>query len=125
MKYYCRKYNGIISEVFYIEDNEKIYIPDAIEITKEQYDIFCSPTPEELLINKKRKIRNERYIYLKAFDIYKTNVYYGIETETTEEHDEIISWYNQILNITNISIMDIDNEITFGNIPKKILRYLQ
>lgn len=60
-------------------------------------------------------LRSEREEILRAFDIYKTNVLYGIEQETEEEKVEIINWYNELLDL---------NSSAFDNISAKITRYL-
>ena len=77
---------------------------------------------EELVYDKEKEnehiksiLRSEREEILRAFDIYKTNVLYGIEQETEEEKVEIINWYNQLL--------DLDGS-AFNNISAKITRYL-
>ena len=61
------------------------------------------------------KLRSQREPLLKAFDVYKSNVYYGIEEETEEEHKEVVSWYKDLLDLK-------DN--AFTNIPERVNRYL-
>lgn len=62
-----------------------------------------------------RRIRSD---LLNAFDIYKTNVLYGIETETDEEHREILTWYQLMLSLPeDISI--------YKKTPRKIKHYLR
>ena len=58
-------------------------------------------------------LRAERALILPAFDIYKTNVIYGIEEETNKE--EMISWYQDIL--------DLKRE-AFENIPEQVQKYM-
>ena len=58
-------------------------------------------------------LRELRVNILKAFDIYKTNVIYGIEEDTNKE--EILAWYQQIL--------DLEQE-AFNNIPEQIQKYM-
>ena len=60
-------------------------------------------------------IRQLRKPLLEAFDIYKTNIAYGIEVETDEEKEHILAWYNNLLD---------KNVDALRNIPNKILRYL-
>lgn len=60
-------------------------------------------------------IRQLRKPLLEAFDIYKTNIAYGIEVETDEEKEHILAWYNNLLD---------KNVEALRNIPNKILRYL-
>jgi hypothetical protein len=59
--------------------------------------------------------RSMRVPILSAFDIYKTNVTYGIDTETEEEKEEILEWYINILRLERVA---------FENVPNKIRRYL-
>ena len=65
--------------------------------------------------NLKSAKRSLREPLLKAFDIYKSNVNYGIEIETIEENSEIVYWYRKLLDL---------EESALENIPKKIARYL-
>ncbi len=67
---------------------------------------------EELRINN---LRTKRSVILEAFDKYKINVYYGITIETTELKEQILEWYQQLLDL---------NEEAFNNIPKAIKYYL-
>jgi hypothetical protein len=60
-------------------------------------------------------IRQLRKPLLEAFDIYKSNVSYGVETETEFEKNEIMSWYRDLLD---------KNENALKNVPLKIKRYL-
>lgn len=61
--------------------------------------------------------RKMRQPLLKAFDVYKTNVEYGVVEETAEEHEAIIAWYK--------SILDLDQHaLTATSIPSKIAKYL-
>ena len=61
-----------------------------------------------------RRIRND---LLLAFDIYKSNVFYGIEKETTEEHEEIMNWYQSMLDLP-------DTEAEYKSTPDRIKQYL-
>ena len=60
-------------------------------------------------------LRKQRERLLKAFDIYKTNVKYGIEQESEEQHTEIVVWYQKCL--------DLDYE-AINNPPVEVVRYL-
>lgn len=60
-------------------------------------------------------IRQLREPLLKAFDIYKSNIAYGVETETETERTEIMLWYQDLLD---------KKETALINIPTKIKRYL-
>ena len=52
---------------------------------------------------------------LRAFDVYKINVQYGIDLENEQEHNDILLWYDGILNLDDNSI---------NNIPDSIKKYL-
>ena len=72
----------------------------------------------ELLNRAKNNVvvlRQKREILFKAFDIYKSNIEYGLITETDEAHQRIASWY--------LLALDLDyNAIT--NYPPELDRYL-
>ena len=59
--------------------------------------------------------RSKRKLLLRAFDIYKTNVQYGIEDDT--QRDAILYWYQALLDLEDWAF---DENL----IPKKIRRYL-
>lgn len=65
--------------------------------------------------NSAQVLRQERARVFKAFDIYKQNVAYGVEQETQEKHNEIISWYNACLNLDRHAI---------ENVPSEVAKYL-
>ena len=44
-------------------------------------------------------LRGKRKPLLEAFDIHKTNISYGVETETEEERQVIITWYQSVLDL--------------------------
>lgn len=60
---------------------------------------------------KANAIRQLREPLLDAFDIYKTNVQYGIETESKEQHNSIISWYQRLLNLDESALRDVPTPI--------------
>ena len=61
-------------------------------------------------------LRQLREPVLKAFDIYKSNVYYGVIGETAEEHDEIMAWYKDLCDLQPNAIK---------NVPEKIKKYMR
>lgn len=69
-----------------------------------------------------KQARQMREPLLKAFDIYKTNVSYGIETESETERDEILAWYNALLNLP--STVTANREVALPETPEKIRYYL-
>ena len=60
-------------------------------------------------------LRRKRTPLLEAFDKYKSNVYYGIETETADERSVLLEWYRGLLDLSVDSIK---------NVPEKIKYYL-
>ena len=67
----------------------------------------------EILDTAKRQLREP---LLAAFDIYKSNVYYGVVTETEVEHYQILYWYQQLLDL---------NEYAFTNVPTAVAKYVK
>ena len=65
--------------------------------------------------NSPEVLRARRKKVFKAFDIYKENVNYGLITETAEQHDRIVEWYEACLEFDPNAI---------NNIPIEITRYL-
>ncbi|MBQ9103540.1 MAG: hypothetical protein IJY57_00435 [Clostridia bacterium] len=59
--------------------------------------------------------RSLREPLLKAFDIYKSNVAYGVVVESEEENEKIKKWYNSLLDL---------NESALKVIPSGIKKYL-
>lgn len=49
-------------------------------------------------------LRTLRAPLLDAFDVYKSNVYYGIITETDEQHAEIVAWYHDLCDLKESAI---------------------
>jgi hypothetical protein len=60
-------------------------------------------------------IRQLRKPLLEAFDVYKSNIAYGVETETESERLIIMTWYKKLLDKDKTALV---------NIPQKIQRYL-
>ena len=60
-------------------------------------------------------LRNQRARLFKAFDIYKSNVEYGVVPETQETHDLITTWY--------LACLELDYQ-AINNPPSEIIRYL-
>ena len=70
---------------------------------------------EKLKIQHLDQLRAKRVPLLKAFDVYKSSVAYGVEFENEEQRDEIISWYTKLLHL---------EESAFNVIPERIRYYL-
>lgn len=61
-------------------------------------------------------LRAKRKRAFQAFDIYKSNVEYGVITETEQEHEAIMRWY--------LSCLELDQS-AIENIPDKVGRYMK
>lgn len=71
------------------------------------------------------RIRDEREVALRAFDVYKTNVYFGIlEQVTSQEREEIMQWYETLLNLPERVTYDNCDEISLPKTPESIKKYL-
>ncbi len=53
---------------------------------------------------------------LEAFDVYKSNVAYGILEETEKEHKDVAKWYRLLL--------DLD-PVAFREVPPRIAAYVR
>lgn len=81
------------------------------------------PTDAELLAEKTDQLRRKRATLLVAFDVYKANVDYGILSETEEERQAVLAWYQSLLDITEGVTMDETSPI-WPETPQKIAYYL-
>lgn len=91
------------------------YINGVLTTNFEQYkqdQEKNAPTKEEI---KKEKLRKMRKPLLEAFDIYKSNVSYGVVDETEQEHIVISQWYLDLLDLKPNAL---------DNVPECIGRYL-
>ena len=75
-------------------------------------DLNALRATEEVL-EAKRQLRKP---ILEAFDVYKSNLYYGVITETETEHYQILYWYQLLL--------DLD-EYALENVPPTIAKYIK
>ena len=71
--------------------------------------------PSERAKHTPEVLRKERTRLFKAFDIYKSNVEYGVVPETQETHDLITNWY--------LACLELDYQ-AINNPPSEIIRYL-
>lgn len=51
-------------------------------------------------------LRTLRAPLLDAFDIYKSNIYYGIITETDKQHAAIVAWYHDLCDLKESAISE-------------------
>lgn len=70
---------------------------------------------EDLKRQYLEELRAKREPLLKAFDIYKSSVAYGVEFENEEQREEIVKWYGDLLHL---------EESAFNVIPERIRYYL-
>ena len=82
-------------------------------LTLSDIDRIVECIPKESADDAKRQLREP---ILKAFDIYKSNVYYGIIKETEAEHTKVMEWYNKLC--------DLDIQAV-ENIPVLIKKYIK
>ena len=69
-------------------------------------------------------IRSRRAKELEAFDIYKANVAYGIETETPEKKRELLKWYQNWLDFPETVTVDNYQAIVYPNLPVQVKKYM-
>lgn len=99
----------------------KDLILPAVE-AKEAYDeyediqVYVPYSAEELKEHRLTTLRSRRENLLVSFDKYKSNVDYGIEPETEIQHENMIAWYKDLLDL---------KEYAFNNIPERIKYYLE
>lgn len=86
-------------DIYKVNDNNEFCIDD--ELVEE---------------HKLNTLRAKREPLLKAFDIYKTNLIVGAISLPEEQKQEVIIWYNLIL--------DLDED-AINNPPETILKYIQ
>lgn len=92
----------------YVEEVCDLDFNDDLTFSNEKYS-------ERIFELSKEKLREKRIPLLKAFDIYKSNVVYGITKESEEQKNAMITWYELLL--------DLD-EKAFKNVPNVINYYL-
>ncbi len=65
---------------------------------------------------KTEALRTLRAPLLDAFDVYKSNIYYGIVTETEAEHAAVLAWYRGLLDL------DVD---ALAEVPDGVKKYIR
>lgn len=109
-----REYPNGGKDVEWVVEVEGVeYQPAREEI--EDICVYVPYTSEELLENKKILLRERREPLLAAFDKYKSNINYGIESEDEAQRQKIIAWYKLLLEL---------DEFAFNNIPERVQYYL-
>ena len=98
-------------KVYEFTDEQLDFIDTHIGLINEQLEIV-----EDLKAKRElEKLRAMREPLLVAFDKYKSNVNYGVQFESEEDRNVIISWYRDLLNL---------EKSAFENIPERIKYYL-
>lgn len=85
--------------VYKVDENEHFYIDETLV---EEYELDI--------------LRTKREPLLKAFDIYKSNLIIGAISLSEEEKQQVITWYNLIL--------DLDAD-AINNPPEVLSKYIQ
>lgn len=97
-------------------DNEMEAIIDGA-IKAGQFEVDLINNREALWFNERLTlIRDARSKLLTAFDKYKTNVQYGVATESNSQHSIVVNWYQ--------SLLDLKDE-AFINVPEQIKYYIK
>ncbi|MCM1437797.1 MAG: hypothetical protein NC131_01105 [Roseburia sp.] len=81
----------------------------------EDIQVYVPYTEAELSEKQLNALRCERELLLIAFDKYKSNVEYGIEKESQIQHEDMIAWYEDLLDL---------EKSAFANIPQRVQYYL-
>lgn len=95
--------------------NHKVMWENGAIVNNPNYEEYLQEQQVILQQIEAQQLRSKREPILKAFDIYKTNVSYGVYNESIIEHNQIIVWYNAIL--------DLDEE-AINNVPEQIARFM-
>lgn len=107
-------------------------IPNMTEVSEETYEAafseFISHIPQDnnpqeyyLVLSNFRSFREKQFA---AFDIYKSNVEYGIISESSAVHNQIVSWYQTMLAFPETITLDNYNKVVFPETPVMIQPYV-
>ncbi len=102
------------------------------EITKQEFDSYeleidirNHGTPEfQGMTAKKMEFRAFREAQFTAFDIYKSNIFYGVINESQEQHEEVIEWYDYMLSFPERITEENYETIEFPETPAVIINYI-
>lgn len=100
-------------------------VVDAAEDTerKRAWKAENQPTEAEQLAALQKDVRAQRAKLLSAFDVYKTNLYYGIESATEDEKTAILAWYDTLLGLPET--VSVESGAVWPDTPSKIARYIK
>ncbi len=62
-------------------------------------------------VYEREAIRRLREPLLEAFDIYKSNLFYGVVTESEEEHAAVLGWYRRLLDLDPASVTAVPPQV--------------
>lgn len=104
-----------------LDETKQINITDedrlAIGTTKcfdlETMSVVDYDNTEDLKKQHKEELRAMRVPLLKAFDVYKSSVAYGVEFENEEQREEILKWYKSLLELDESSFVIIPDRIKY------------
>ena len=100
------------------------------EVTEQAYNMAIesvdreSPAIQEPYYRALDSFRKFRKRAFEAFDIYKSNVGYGIISETEESKRNIVSWYSVMLSFPETITPNNYDHIVYPPTPLEIQSYL-
>ena len=115
-----RQYRAFSKLVFDAEGNLVDIVEDSDK--KAAWEAEEAANRPDPLTENLKEVRKQRARYLKAFDIYKSNVSYGVETETEEQKAEVLAWYSALLDITEL--VTAESVPDFPQTPACVARYM-
>ncbi len=130
MRYYVNKDSEL---PVLMSSNEELELENFEECTEGEYQNYQEELATHLFGTKEERkvkevqenIRQQRKEYFAAFDIYKANLAYGIETETPEEKAEILTWYTAMLDLPDtINESNCYEPVEYPELPQAIARYI-
>lgn len=114
------QYKAFSKLIFDEEDNLVDIVEDAEK--KAAWEAEEAANQPDPLEENLKEVRRARARYLKAFDIYKSNVTYGVESESEEQKAEVLEWYSDLLDITELVTAESVPE--FPETPACVAKYL-
>lgn len=125
---YLKKMNGNDIEMLF---DSPVMQEGCVQITKEEYDsisgelyILAHGTASYRgMMAKKEEFRKFRTRQFAAFDIYKSNVEYGVIEEDDKTRSEIISWYALMLEFPDYITEENYETIIFPVTPSAFSPY--
>jgi hypothetical protein len=113
-KFNCQSY-PLNERAIYVSDEDLEQIGKTKCFDVESNCVIDYDNTIDKIIERKNELRTMRVPLLKAFDVYKSSVAYGVEFENEEQREEIVKWYSDLLHL---------EESAFEVIPERIRYYL-